>query len=355
MDTVKENELILHEVEQLPEHPQTSYSANVDSNRRFASAKNHSATHLMHAALKEVLGDHVQQKGSMLNDQYLRFDFSHYTKMSKDEIKQVEQIVNDKILAGIPLEEYRSIPKEEALAKGAMALFGEKYGDNVRMIVFDPKFSLELCGGTHVKNTAEIGVFKITTESAVAAGVRRIEAITGKAALKTIDEKLDQLATIQELFKHPKSLEKAVKNHLLDYDKLAKQVVGYKRAQVRQLKQSLLNEVEQVNGVNVIAKVLDGLDGDSVKQLSYELKKSMDNAALVFGVNTGSKALLSIMFDEGIVEKYDLNAGALIKELSKEIQGGGGGQKFYATAGGSKKEGLPIVITKVVERLKSLK
>jgi alanyl-tRNA synthetase len=333
IDTRKENELTIQITEKLPQELDAVFTCVVNENKRRATENNHSATHLMHAALRKVLGDHVQQRGSLVNEHELRFDFSHYAKMTQEEIDEVERIVNEKIRENVVLDEKRGVPIEEAKSMGATALFGEKYGDTVRVITFDPKYSVELCGGTHVQATGQIGIFKIITESSIAAGVRRIEAYTGFSAEKYIDEKLKLLNAVWESLKYPTDTEKAVNQLIEERNVLQKDLEKIKAEKASSLKGELLNKVKDVNGVKLIAEKIDAPDAMTLKRLSFQLKDQVDDLFLVLAADINGKPLISVMISENLVKDKGLDANVIIKDLAKEIKGGGGGQPFYATAG----------------------
>lgn len=338
-DTQKENNLIIHFADKIPSDVNATFKAVVDFNRRALITKNHSATHLMHAALRNVLGTHVAQKGSMVNEQTTRFDFSHFAKVTDEEINSIEQIVNKKIRENIALNEQRNVPIKQAQESGAMALFGEKYGDFVRVITFDKNFSVELCGGTHVKASGEIGLFKITAESAVAAGVRRIEAITADGAEQFIHDKLDALQKIKEIVKVPGDIVKGVASLVEANELLKKQLAQFQNEKAQAVKANLLSQVKSQDGINRIVAQVD-LDIDSIKNISYELKNQVpDLYCFLCGIVDG-KPHLSLMLSDSLVSDKGLNAMTIIRNLAKEIQGGGGGQPFYATAGGKNAEGL---------------
>lgn len=337
-DTKKENNVILHFTETLPNQLSSIYSAKVDVEKRSATTSNHSATHLLHAALREVLGTHVEQKGSLVNEKVLRFDFSHFSKVTDEEIEKVEQLVNEKIRQNQPLEERRGVPIEDARSMGALMLFGEKYGEVVRVIKFGE--SIELCGGTHVKNTAEIGGFKLVSEGSVAAGIRRVEAITANEADVYIKGQLNTLHEVSAVLKNPKDLVKAVQDLLEEKQTLEKYLEEIKKAQVGQLANQLAENVEVVNGINFISTYIK-LEGSAVKDLAYQLKSKIDNLLVVIGSEYEEKALLTILISDNLVKERNLNAGSMVRELAKEIEGGGGGQPFFATAGGKKPSGLP--------------
>ena len=345
-DTKKENDLIIHYVSELPADTSAAITCVVNKTKRISSQKNHTATHLLQAALQQVLGSHVQQKGSLVNDKLLRFDFAHFAKVSEKEIAEIESIVNTKIQENIILDEKRSVPKEEAMKMGAMALFGEKYGDTVRVITFDSNYSVELCGGTHVKNTGEIGLFKIVSEGSVAAGVRRIEAISGGAALDYVNEKLSLVNGLNELLKNPKDLNKAVEDLLTERNQLLKKIEAFQIEQSRSLKKDLNSKVTTINGVSALIEKIQIDSADSVKQIAFDLKKSIDNLFLVLAADVDGKPSITVMFSDNLVAEKGLDAGKVVRELAKEIRGGGGGQAFYATAGGSDINGLDAVIAK---------
>ena len=343
-DTQKENNLIIHFCDKLPVDLTSTFKAEVDKNRRKLITNNHSATHLMHSALKQVLGTHVNQKGSLVNENETRFDFSHFAKVSDAEIKQIEKIVNEKIRENIQLEERRNVPIKEAMDMGAMALFGEKYGDFVRVIIYDPKFSIELCGGTHVPSTGQIGLFKIVSESAVAAGVRRIEAITAVNAEEYVDQQNAELNGIKEILKNPKDTVQRVRELLDENASLLKKIELFTAEKTQQVKHILLDKIKKVNGINIIAERIELPTADAIKNLSFELKNQVDNLFFLAGAEIDGKAVLSLILSDNLVKEKNLNATNIIRELAKEIQGGGGGQPFYATAGGKNVAGLDVAI-----------
>jgi alanyl-tRNA synthetase len=336
-DTKRENNEIVHFAKQLPKDMELPLTAVVDNRQRRRTAANHSATHLLHQGLRKVLGTHVEQKGSAVHSRYLRFDFSHFSKMTGNELQQVEQFVNERIQENLPLQEKRGIPMQEALQEGAMALFGEKYGDEVRTIRFGE--SIELCGGTHVPRTGDIWHFKITSESAIAAGVRRIEAITSDAARTYYEENLQDLKEIKTLFKGGKSTVESVKSLQDENVQLKKEIEGLLREKAGSLKQDLLKELEEINGINFLARKVD-LDASGMKDLAFELGGQQDNLFLLLATDQGGKALLSCYISKPLVEKNKLNAGTIVRELGKFISGGGGGQPFFATAGGKNPAGI---------------
>ena len=345
VDTVKENELSMVIAKSVPANPALRLTAQVDPAKRTNIANNHSATHLMHAALRAVLGSHVEQKGSLVDENRLRFDFTHFAKMTREEIAQVESIVNARIRENILLKEDRSVPVAVAKARGAMALFGEKYGDLVRMITFDPGFSVELCGGTHVPATGQIGLFKITSEGAIAAGIRRIEAITASKAEEYWNSREMLLEAISELLKHPKELLKGV-GHLLDENgDLKKQVAELGKLKLVQIREEYAAKVQHYNGVNFLTTKVD-LDGETLKNLAYELNASIPDLFLVFATESEGKATLTVMLSDNLVKERKLHAGNIIREIAKEIQGGGGGQPHIASAGGKNPAGIPAALEK---------
>jgi alanyl-tRNA synthetase len=336
-DTKKENGLIVHLSETLPAHVNAHFTAQVDPQRRLLSASNHSATHLLHHALRTVLGTHVEQKGSLVNPDYLRFDFSHFSKVSAEELQQIELLVNQEIRANLALQEKRNVPIEIAQELGAMALFGEKYGDTVRVIQFGD--SVELCGGTHVPSTGTIGLFKLTSEGAVAAGIRRIEAITSTTAEQFYREKVKTLDEISALLKSPKDLAVAVEDLLQKNQQLQKQLEAFQKEKAMQVKHTLKTQVTEINGMHFLAAKVE-LDAASIKDIAYQLKGEVSNFAGIFGGIEGDKCSLTIILADNLIQEKGLDAGKLIRELSKHIQGGGGGQAFFATAGGKNPAGI---------------
>jgi alanyl-tRNA synthetase len=345
-DTKKENGLIVHFTDKLPEDIDDALTAIVDPALRSQTNSNHSATHLLHAAMKQVLGSHVNQKGSLVNADYLRFDFSHFAKVTDDELAQIEAIVNQKVRENIPLKEERSVVYAEAITSGVTALFGEKYGEYVRVITFDDEFSKELCGGTHVKATGQIGFFKIISESAVAAGVRRIEAITGVAAEQYIIEQNKLVHQLKELLKNPKDLSKSVESLLDENAKLKKEIEKTVFEKSAGLKNELAQKVESINGINFIAQKVQLPNADAIKNLAYQFKDIVTDLFLVLAADLDGKPSLTVMIAENLVKEKGLHAGNIIKELAKEVKGGGGGQPFFATAGGSDVSGLDKALEK---------
>ncbi|MEN8799282.1 MAG: alanine--tRNA ligase [Flavobacteriaceae bacterium] len=344
IDTLRENNEILHITKNLPRHLDQALTATVDLNQRERTARNHTATHLLHQGLREVLGSHVEQKGSAVHSNYLRFDFSHFAKMNADEIRQVEDFVNARINENLPLEEHREVPMESALNDGAMALFGEKYGDKVRTVRFGQ--SVELCGGTHVGSTAEIWHFKIVSESAIAAGIRRIEAITSDAVKLYFLENEKSLHEIESMFKGAKDPVKAVESLQAENLLLKKELEQMQKKQAKSLKSEIKNDLEEVNGVRFLSRKVE-LDAAGIKDLSFELGSEFQNLFLVLAAEKEGKALLSCYISKPLVEKHGWNAGSIVKEIGRFIKGGGGGQPFFATAGGKDPSGIPEALSRV--------
>ena len=349
IDTKKENNLILHFAKQLPENVNAGFVAKVNQDLRSLSSRNHSATHLMHQALRSILGTHVEQKGSLVNPNYLRFDFSHFAKMTETELQQVEDFVNARIQEQLPLIERRNIPFAQAVQEGAMALFGEKYGDEVRAIKFGE--SMELCGGIHVKNTAEIWHFKIVSEGAVAAGIRRIEAITSDAVKAHFASYENTLNEVKTALKNPQDILKAVHSMQEENAKLAKQIEALVKDKVKNMKASLIAEIQEINGVQFLAKQVD-LNPEGAKDLAYELGNLGNNLFLVLATADEEKPMLTCYVSKELVAEKNLNAGQVVRELGKFIQGGGGGQPFFATAGGKNVAGIQQALEKAVEFVK---
>ncbi|MEP2671493.1 MAG: alanine--tRNA ligase [Cyclobacteriaceae bacterium] len=346
VDTKKENELIVHYTEKLPEKLDGIFNLKVDAHKRQLTMDNHSATHLMHSALREVLGSHVEQRGSLVNEKILRFDFSHFAPMTEEEISKVEDIVNKKIRENIPLNEQRNVPIEEAKEMGAMALFGEKYGDFVRVITFDPKYSVELCGGTHVSATGQIGLFKIISESSVAAGIRRIEAMTAEGAERYLNSEVKLLQEVRSLLKNPKDIAVATKNLVEEKHNLEKKLEELFQQQANQLKDGLAQRSENKNGLTLIIEKVDLPNADALKNIAYALRNQFDDLLMVLAANVNGKPQVAVMLGTKTEASKKFHAGEMIKILAKEIGGGGGGQPFYATAGGKNLNGLDAVVKK---------
>nr|WP_288812532.1 alanine--tRNA ligase [uncultured Sphingobacterium sp.] len=350
-DTKKENGIFVHFTNKLPLDLNGTFIAEVDKAKRLDTENNHSATHLLHAALKQVLGTHVNQKGSLVNADILRFDISHFAKMSEDEIKQVEDIVNAKIRENIPLKEERNIPYQQALDSGVTALFGEKYGDFVRVITFEDQFSKELCGGTHVKATGQIGFFKIVSESAVAAGVRRIEAITGSRSAAVIREHFELVQHLKELMNNPKDFVSALGKIMDENGALKKEIEKSITEKSLALKSDLEAKIEQVGDINFLSTLVDLPNAEAVKTLAYAVKGAVNNLFLVIGAEFDGKPSLTVVISDDLAREKGLNASNIVRDLAKDIQGGGGGQPFFATAGGKNSAGLKTAIERAREFL----
>ncbi len=347
VDTQKEMDLTVHIAKELPAVPSATFKAVVNSPKRKLTANNHTATHLLDQALIEVLGTHIEQKGSLVNADYLRFDFSHFQKVTKEELDKVQARVNELIRENISQEAMNGISFAEAEKMGAIALFGEKYGDTVRVIKFGD--SVELCGGTHVPATGQIGQFVITSESAISAGVRRIEAITADKAEAFINKNMDELAEVRSLFNNTKNLKKSVDDLLDENAKLKKQLEGFEKQAAAGVKDELKQKISEVDGVNVIAEKVALDSPQAIKNLAFQLKGEVDNLFLVLGAEISGKPSLSIMISDNLVKEKGLNAGQIIREAAKAMKGGGGGQPFYATAGGKDVAGIEAAINKAVE------
>ena len=347
-DTYKENELTIHKTREFFTDCGQSVLAVVDVAKRIATENNHSATHLMHAALRTVLGSHVEQKGSLVDENHFRFDFSHFARMTEEEIRKVETIVNQKIRENIPSGEMKQVPLEEARKMGAMALFGEKYGEEVRVITFDPEYSVELCGGTHVPATGQIGFFKIISEGAIAAGVRRIEAVTGEKAEAYVYEKQMIVSEIQELLKGSKDLVRGVKNLLEENKALQRKIDELNRYRLEAMKADLIAGAEVINGIRFIAVKLDG-DAAMAKDLAFSMNDDDERQMLLFITTAADKVNISLMLSARLIRENSMHAGNMVKELAKAINGGGGGQPHFATAGGSNPKGIAQVMEKARE------
>ena len=348
-DTKKENGVIVHYVDELPKNLNSSFHGQVDIERRTKISKNHSATHLLHHALREVLGTHVEQKGSLVNENYLRFDFSHFSKLNSQELVLIEQKVNKQIREANSLIEERNIPMEMAKKKGAIMLFGEKYGDSVRVIQFGK--SIELCGGIHVSNSANIGNFKISSESSISSGIRRIEALCDEKADKVISNKLNEYEAILKLLKYPQELLSAVELLQSNNQSLQKKLDSYNLVRLKEIKKQLLSNRKELNSFSIIEDQSD-LSADEMKQIIFEIKAEMKNLVVLLLSNQNNKPFISLMISEDLVKSKNWNAGLIIRELAKEIKGGGGGQPFFATAGGSDGNGLKSVALKAREIFK---
>jgi alanyl-tRNA synthetase len=345
-NTKKENDLIIHFSDKLPVNPKLSFKAVINKKNRDLTNCNHSATHLLHKALKTVLGTHVEQKGSLVNEKYLRFDFSHFSKLTDEELMQVEQLVNTDIRSDIALNEMRNTPINNAKDMGAMALFGEKYGDIVRVIQFGD--SIELCGGTHVNSTGKIGLFKITSEGSVASGIRRIEAITSIEADNYVNNKLTLIDELNTLLKAPKDLKKAINDLLEANSKLSKEIETLNAQKAGNVKNDLIKEIKAINGINYLTKKVD-LDPAGIKNIAFQLKAEVSDLFLVLGAETKGKANITVLISDELAKAKNLHAGNIIRELAKEINGGGGGQPFFASAGGSNPKGIENALAKSLE------
>ncbi|HPH84243.1 MAG TPA: alanine--tRNA ligase [Ferruginibacter sp.] len=347
IDTKKENDLTIHFAENIPADMSGEVTATVNGLRRKHITVHHSVTHLMHSALRRVLGNHVAQKGSLVNEEHLRFDFSHFAKVSEQELIQVEQIVNEKIRENIPVV-IKSMSKDEAIALGAMALFGEKYGDTVRVVIMDPGYSIELCGGTHVGHTGEIGLFKIKHESAVAAGVRRIEAVSGIAAESLVNEQFDAIRSLKELLKNPKDLAKSIEALMAENNTLNKRIESLEARQLVGIRNELMQKDEIINNVSFIGDIIEVPNADALKKLCFDFKNHVHDHVIVLCANIGGKAFVAVSVSDTVVAAKKLDASKIIKEqVSPLINGGGGGQKNLATAGGQDVSKLKQVISAV--------
>lgn len=347
IDTKRENGQSIHIVKELPKNPEADFMACVDTDKREASAANHTATHLLDYALKQVLGDHVEQKGSFVSHDTLRFDFSHFQKMTDEEIRKVEMLVNDMIRQDIPLDEHRDMPLDEAKKMGAIALFGEKYGDKVRVVKFGP--SIEFCGGIHAHSTGRIGMFKIISESSVAAGVRRIEAKTGKECEMLMYDLEDGMKAIKALFNNTKDLLGVIEKYIEEHDSMKKSIEQFQAKRVERVKEKLISQARIVNGVKVIASTLI-MKQDAAKDLVFKIRAAEPERMLcVVGSTFDGRPTLSVMISEDLVKEHGLNAGQMVREAAKLIKGGGGGQPHFATAGGKDIDGLSAAVDKVIE------
>ena len=350
IDTKRENNQSIHIVKELPKQPDADFMACVDTDKRAASAANHTATHLLDYALKQVLGDHVEQKGSYVSPDTLRFDFSHFQKVSDEELRQVERMVNDLIRQDLPLDEHRDTPMEEAKKLGAIALFGEKYGDKVRVVRFGP--SCEFCGGIHAASTGRIGMFKIVSESSVAAGIRRIEAKTGEECEEMMYALEDSIKAIRSLFNNAKDLRGVIEKYIEEHDAMKKNIEQFQAQAVERAKDSLIEKARTINGTTVITSVLP-ISAQSAKDLVFKIRQAVgSNLLCVIGSVDNGKPMLSVMLSDDMVADHGLNAGPMVREAAKLIQGGGGGQPHYATAGGKNADGLSAAVDKVVELAK---
>ena len=347
IDTKRENNQSIHIVKALPKNINAQFMACVDTDKRAGSAANHTATHLLDYALKQVLGDHVEQQGSYVSANTLRFDFSHFQKVTDDELRQVERLVNDMIRQDIPLDEHRDTPMEEAKELGAIALFGEKYGDRVRVVRFGP--SCEFCGGIHAQSTGRIGMFKIVSESSVAAGIRRIEALTGKTCEEAYYALEDSMRQIKALFNNAKDLQGVIAKYIEEHDAMKKDIEAFRAQAVERMAKTLVEKASVVNGVNVIKAVIP-FEPSAAKDLVFKIREALpENLLCVIGSTANEKPMLSVMLSDDMVSSHDLNAGKMVREAARLIQGGGGGQPHYAQAGGKNLDGISAAVDKVIE------
>ena len=350
IDARRENNQTVHIVKQLPKEPTAEFMACVDTDKRNASAANHTATHLLDYALKQVLGDHVEQKGSYVSPNTLRFDFSHFEKLADDDLRQVERLVNDMIRQDIHIDEHRDMPFEEAKKLGAIALFGEKYGDKVRVVRFGP--SCEFCGGVHASSTGRIGFFKILSESSVAAGIRRIEAVTGKDCEEMLYNMEDLLKGVKSFFNNAKDLQAVIQKYVDEHDAMKKEIEQYQAQAIERTAKRLLEKAREVNGVKVISDVVP-MSPAGAKDLAFKIRAAVEGSLLcVIGSHDNGKPQLSIMMSDDMVSDHGLNAGQMVREAAKLIQGGGGGQPHFAQAGGKNVDGLSAAVDKVIEMAK---
>ena len=347
IDSKRENGQTVHIVKQLPKDPSAQFMACVDTDKRDASAANHTATHLLDYALKQVLGDHVEQKGSFVSPEVLRFDFSHFEKVTDEQLRQVERMVNDMIRQDLPRDEHRDMPMEEAKKLGAIALFGEKYGDKVRVMRFGP--SCELCGGIHATSTGRIGFFKIISESSVAAGIRRIEARTGKECEELLYNIEDTLKAVKSFFNNAKDLQGVIQKYIEEHDHMKKEIEGFQAQAVERAAKTLVEQAREVNGVKVVTSVIP-MSPAAAKDLAFKIRAAVEGSLLcVLGTHDNNKPQLSIMMSDDMVSDHGLNAGQMVREAAKLIQGGGGGQPHFAQAGGKNVDGLSAAVDKVIE------
>lgn len=352
LSTIKENNLTIHISDSLPVHPEANFRAIVDKQKRLLTANNHSATHLMHAALRKVLGAHVEQKGSLVDADRLRFDFSHFGKLSHEEIRAIEAVVNGKIRENIPIDVMHDVPLEDAKSMGAMALFGEKYGETVRVVAFDPSYSVELCGGTHVERTGQIGSFRILSEGAIAAGIRRIEATTGSVADDFANRQLDQLAQIKEIVRSTGDIVKGVQQLVEKNQQLHKQIEQLQELKAESIADTLKLHAITIGGINLITEQVDE-DNEVMKNICFKLKSSTNNLVVLLASAEAGKASLALAITDDLINDKSLDAAILIRDIAREVSGGGGGQKQFATAGGKNPAGIPLAFNKLKSLLKS--
>ena len=350
IDTKRENGQSVHIVKQLPKDPAAQFMACVDTDKRNASAANHTATHLLDYALKQILGDHVEQKGSFVSPDTLRFDFSHFEKVTDEQLREVERMVNDMIRQDIHIDEHRDVPFDEAKKLGAIALFGEKYGDKVRVVRFGP--SCEFCGGIHASSTGRIGFFKIISESSVAAGIRRIEAKTGQECEELLYQTEDILKAVKAFFNNAKDLQGVIKKYIEEHDSMKKEIEAFQAQAVERAAKQLVDKAREINGVKVVSAVLP-MNPAAAKDLAFKIRAAVEGSLLcVLGTHDNNKPQLSIMMSDDMVSDHGLNAGQMVREAAKLIQGGGGGQPHFAQAGGKNADGLSAAVDKVLELAK---
>ena len=346
IDTKRENNLPVHLAKTLPQHPEANFMACVDTDARAASEANHTCTHLLDQALRTVLGEHVEQKGSLVTPDYLRFDFSHFQKVTDEELRQVEHLVNAKIRENIPLQDHRDMPIEKAKELGAIALFGEKYGDKVRVVQFGD--SVEFCGGCHAKSTGKLGMVKILSESSVAAGVRRIEAITGEKVEQMIDEMQDLVNSLRSMFNNAPDVKAAITRAIEENSTLKKQLENVIKEKAALTKKEIIQNARTINGVTLYSRVIP-MPADIVKDMAFQLRNETENAIVIIGSIYEDKPMLTAAASDTMVKEHGINVGQLIREAAKLIQGGGGGQAHFATAGGKNKDGLSAAVDKFIE------
>ena len=346
IDTKRENNLPVHLAKTLPQHPEANFMACVDTDARAASEANHTCTHLLDQALRTVLGEHVEQKGSLVTPDYLRFDFSHFQKVTDEELRQVEHLVNAKIRENIPLQDHRDMPIEKAKELGAIALFGEKYGDKVRVVQFGD--SVEFCGGCHAKSTGKLGMVKILSESSVAAGVRRIEAITGEKVEQMIDEMQDLVNSLRSMFNNAPDVKAAITRAIEENGTLKKQLENVIKEKAALTKKEIIQNARIINGVTLYSRVIP-MPADIVKDMAFQLRNETENAIVIIGSIYEDKPMLTAAASDTMVKEHGINVGQLIREAAKLIQGGGGGQAHFATAGGKNKDGLSAAVDKFIE------
>ena len=347
IDTKRENNQSVHIVKQLPKNLTADFMACVDTDKREASAANHTATHLLDYALKQVLGDHVEQKGSYVSADTLRFDFSHFEKVTREQLREVERLVNEMIREDLPLDEHRDTPFEEAKKMGAIALFGEKYGDKVRVVRFGP--SCEFCGGIHARSTGRIGMFKIVSEASVAAGIRRIEAITGKNCEEAIYLMEDTMTNLKALFNNSKDLLGVIQKYMEEHDSMRKDIEQFQAQNVQRISEHLVSHAKEINGVTVVKGIFHVMP-NVAKDIVFKVREAIpENLVCVLGSDGNDKPMLNVMLSDDMVKDHGLHAGQIVREAAKLIQGGGGGQPHYASAGGKNTDGLSAAVDKVVE------